>query len=123
MLLVYLDESGIGDIQHEKYVVVAGVIVQSEQFKSVQKRIEEVRDKYVPEKYRNGFVFHATDLFQGSEKPISRAEFPLALRHDALEELISIVGELKLPVVQAWQDRAAVRKKAIPSLTPRNRWY
>lgn len=110
MLLVYLDESGIGDIQHEKYVVVAGVIVQSEQYKAVQKRIEEVRDKYVPEKYRKNFVFHAADLFQGSEKLIGKAEFPLAQRHDALEALISITSELKLPVVQAFHEREAVRR-------------
>jgi hypothetical protein len=109
MLLVYLDESGIGDIQNEKYVVVAGVVVQAEQYKAVQKRIEDVRDRYVPEKYRKGFVFHATDLFQGSEKLISRDEFPMAERHNALEELISIASELNLPVVQAHHDREVVR--------------
>lgn len=110
MLLVYLDESGIGDIQNERYVVVAGVIVQAEQYKTVQKRIEEVRDKHVPEKYRKGFVFHASDLFKGSEKPISKTEFPLEKRRDALEELISIIADLNLPVVMAHQDREVVRR-------------
>jgi hypothetical protein len=110
MLLVYLDESGIGDAKHEKYVVVAGVIVQSEQYKVVQTRIEQVRDQYVPEKYRNGFVFHAADLFQGSEKVMNKAEFPLTKRRDALEGLISIIGELNLPVVQAFHDREVVRR-------------
>lgn len=108
MLLVYLDESGIGDIKLERYVVVAGVIVEADQYEAVKQKIEAVRDKYVPEEYRNGFVFHATDLFQGSEKRISRAEFPTEQRHNALEALISIVDEMNLPVALAHHDREVV---------------
>lgn len=115
MLYVYLDESGIGDIQNEKHVIVAGVIVQAEQQDAVQKRIEEVRDKYVPEKYRKDFVFHAADLFQGSKKVMSREAFPTAQRRDALEELIAIASELKLPIVQAWHSREDVGR-AFPDL-------
>lgn len=111
MLLVYLDESGIGNIEHEKHVVVAGVIIQAEQYKAVQKRIEEVRDKYVPERHRKGFVFHANELYQGMEKKISRDEFPLEQRRNALEELISILSEFHIPVVQGWHERAHVTKQ------------
>lgn len=110
MLFVYLDESGIGDIRVERYVVVAGVIVEAHQYEAVQQKIEAVRDKYVPEKYRKGFVFHATDLFQGSQKRISRDEFPTEQRHNALEDLISIVEKMNLPVALAHHDREVVCK-------------
>lgn len=110
MLLVYLDESGIGDAKNEKYVVIAGVVVQAEQYKGVVSRIDAIRDKYVPEKYRKGFVFHANEMFQGGERRISRDEFPMEQRQGALEELISIVSELHLPVVLAHHERQVVRE-------------
>jgi hypothetical protein len=109
MILVYLDESGIGDARNEKYVVVAGVIVPDTMYLDVVGRISQVRDKHVPEKYRHDFIFHATDLFQGSEKRITKSEWPLAKRHDALEELISIPEQLKIPVAQGWVERQKIR--------------
>ena len=41
---------------------------------------------------------------------MGRNEFPLGKRHDALEELISIISELKFPVVMAHQDREVIRE-------------
>jgi hypothetical protein len=117
MLFAYLDESGIGDISREKHVIIAGVIVRDVQIAELDARIGEVRDKHVPERYRNGFIFHASDLYQSTEKVISRNDWPTANRWDALEELMSLVGEFELPVAQSNVPREQILKDRT-ELTP-----
>src|SRR5687767_13402224 len=108
MLFAYLDESGIGDINNEKHVVIAGVLVSDQKVDALEKRIAEVRDKHVPEKYRNGFIFHAADLYQGNDKRIGKEDWSTSSRRDALEELMQIPAEFELPVAQGHVPRERI---------------
>lgn len=65
MKLVYLDESGLGPIGVEPYLVEAGVMIDDRQLARVKRRIQELVDKYVPEAHRPGFFVHAKHLFHG----------------------------------------------------------
>ena len=59
MRFVFLDEGGIS--QHEPFVVVAGVIVHGdEQLIPLEKKLDRLIRKHIPEEQQPGFVFHAT---------------------------------------------------------------
>src|SRR2546430_2602291 len=61
--LVYLDESGSST---EPFLVVAGVIIDADkQWRLVERNVNELIGKYVPEENQKGFIFHATDMLGG----------------------------------------------------------
>ena len=92
MRFIYLDESGIS--AKERVAVVAGIIVDADkQLKSVEKHVESIIADYVPEKYQEGFSFHATDLFHGGGRtPFDRRYFPIEWSHHALKKLLTVHG-------------------------------
>ena len=96
---VYLDESGIS--VNESVAVVAGVIVNADlQWKAVEKYLAELIDEYVPPERREGFVFHAKDLFHGTGRTIfDRRTFPLPRAHEALKKILAVPALFSLPVV------------------------
>ena len=107
--LVYLDESGISI--RETFCVVTGVLIDTDrQWKPVEKYVNGLIKKYVHEKDRREFVFHATELFRGSGKVFGdRSKYPLQRSHEALRKLLTIPSRFRLPVVFG-----VARKKPIP---------
>jgi hypothetical protein len=74
--MVHLDEAGIGNPKHEPWVVVAGVAVHADdQWRSLEQYLTTMADDFVPSHQRDGFVFHAKDLFHGSGV-FDRAKWP-----------------------------------------------
>jgi hypothetical protein len=77
--LVYMDEAGISKAAEEPFTVVAGVVVHADhQLNCVESALERILIRHIPERVRDGFVFHATELFNGGktlrrEKMISLA--------------------------------------------------
>jgi hypothetical protein len=95
--LIYADESGISI--HEKITVVAGVIIDADkQWISVKRAIDALINEYVPEEHRRDFVFHAKDLFSGA-KIFDRNKYPIERAHEALKKLLSVPGQMRLPIV------------------------
>ena len=63
MRLLYLDEAGTD--AGAPWMCVAGVLVHGDkEWPEVDLRIKALIDKYIPALHRDGFVFHATDVFR-----------------------------------------------------------
>lgn len=96
---VYLDESGISG--NESITLVAGVIINEDtQWKALEKHILGLIEEYVPAQHRDGFSFHAKDLFHCSGKIFGHAKtgYPRERAREALKELLSIPRRFNLPV-------------------------
>jgi hypothetical protein len=102
MRFVYVDESGISS--NESVVVVAGVVIDADsQWKSVESQISKLIEKHVREEDREGFCFHAKELFHGSGKVFGKREkYPLERSREALRELLAIPVNFGLPIVFGW---------------------
>ena len=99
MRTIYLDETGIS--VNDPIALVAGVIInEDEQWKSVETAVYELIDKYVPEEHRDGFSFHAKDLYHCSGKVFDhkRTGYPRERARAALRELLSVPRRFGLPV-------------------------
>jgi hypothetical protein len=104
---VYLDEAGTS--AREQIAIVAGVVIHAEtEWRPLNDYLEFLRQRYVPSHLRDGYVFHATDLFSGGK---NRADFPDAYRWRILDRLVSAPRKFRLGVVfgyrrkeEAWPD-------------------
>ena len=68
MRYVFLDEAGIANPAHEPFVVVGGPIVHADkQYKPLERYLYKMVEGFVPPEKRQGFVFHATELFSGGD--------------------------------------------------------
>jgi Protein of unknown function (DUF3800) len=96
--LLYLDEAGTD--KNSPWMCVAGVLTHGDrQWPEIDARILALIDKYILEPDRDGFVFHATDIFHGSGY-FRRERWPIEVRLAILADMAGIIGDLKLPV--AW---------------------
>lgn len=96
--LVYLDESGIS--VHEPVTVVAGVVINADQhWMRVDDYVRDLIDEYVPKEHRDGFIFHAKDLFHGSGLVFDKRKYPIEKSHEALLKLVSIPATFQIPIV------------------------
>jgi hypothetical protein len=98
--LLYLDEGGID--AKAPILAVSGVLIHGdEQYFEVDRRIKALIEKYIPQPDRLGFVFHATDIFHGSEYFDRRkAEWNTQeKRLPILNDLAKIIDDLSLPCV------------------------
>jgi hypothetical protein len=101
---VYLDESGISS--KEDVTIVAGVIIDADkQWKAIEQYVEALIEEYVPKEHQHGFVFHAKELFHGSQI-FDPAKYPMARRREALKKLIAIPATFGLPMVYGYSDKA-----------------
>src|SRR5581483_8259284 len=105
---IYLDESGIS--AKERVTVVAAIIVNADkELKAVQEHIDTIISDYVPEKYQEGFSFHAKDLFHGSGRtPFDRRHFPLDWARTALKRLLLVPGTFGLPIIYGFAEKPSV---------------
>lgn len=94
----YLDEAGISSFKHEPVAVVAGVIVHADrQWRSLYEHFEDLQNRFVPEENRDGFVFHAKDIWHGNGV-FDRDKWK-GDRREVLRELCNTVRKFQLPVI------------------------
>jgi uncharacterized protein DUF3800 len=106
--IAFLDEGGIS--QHENFVVVAGAIVHGdEQLIPLETKLEDLVRKHIPEKDRDGFVFHAAHIWSGAKYFKDREVWPWERRAAILDDLVAIPGELEIPIVYSWLEKEKVR--------------
>jgi hypothetical protein len=100
--LVYLDEAGISNPEHEPYVVVAGVIVDADKkLVAIERELQKIVQRFIPAQYREGFVFHAKEIFNGGKKNFIRdhPDWPDHIRTDVADALARIPRKFNIPVV------------------------
>jgi hypothetical protein len=94
--IAYFDEAGLGKPDEEPYLVVASLLVHGDtQSFEIDNSVDRLINLLIPENLRDGFEFHAKDLFSGHKKC---AILPKAQRWDLLKNFLSIVGVLNLPI-------------------------
>ncbi len=95
----FMDEAGIS--ANEPTVVVAAVFVHGDkQLVPLENELNALVRKYILADRRQGFRFHATDVFSGTGKIFAdRNEWPRDRRYALLRELARIPVRLDLPIV------------------------
>ena len=107
---VYLDEAGTA--AHEPLTVEAGIIIKPDAvWKAVEDRMADLIRTHVPEEYRDGFVFHAKDLFGGGKY---KNGWDLAGRLALLEAFAAIPGDFELPLCVGTARRGAMLEAVGP---------
>jgi hypothetical protein len=106
--LVYMDEAGLSNPKHEPVLAVAGVIVDADRkLIAVERHIEKLAARWIPDEQRQGFVFHATELFNGGGKVFRRhdPDWPLAKRLEIANSLADMPRRFGLPVAVGFINR------------------
>lgn len=113
MRITYIDESGTHD--DEPYFVIAGVIVHGDKkLAQVEDYLEFLVEKHIPEQDRIGFIFHATDIWNGNRYFKDKNEWPWERRESLFREIIETIPKFKLPVCVGFYDRV----RAVPFVKP-----
>lgn len=96
MRLIYTDEAGTS--APEPVRVVAAVIVQGdEEHRNLTREFQKVLDECVPASVRDGFVFHAADVFGGG-KGIDRQQWSFPDRLEFIKRVLGLMPEHSIPV-------------------------
>lgn len=115
MRIAYMDEAGVSSPKEEPFLTVAGIIVEGDStLNAVENHLERLLTRHIPLRLRDGFVFHATELFNGGgkvfrrEKPdlVGPREWSLERRLKVADELAAIPRKFNLPVALGWVERA-----------------
>jgi len=119
--IAFLDDAGRS--RRDPIVLVGGVLVDGEDRRdAVARRLDAIAAEFIPEADRDGFVFHAKDIFHGGGYFKDPLAWPRERRWPILWALIALPGELGVPVVFGHLDRAQYASQAIvraPGETPR----
>jgi Protein of unknown function (DUF3800) len=111
MRVIYLDETGHSF--KEPVAVVAGIILDPDkQSRLIADEIEALKSR-VPTEFRDGFFFHATDLYYGG--PL-RKVWSNESRWSLLEALVAIPRKLKVPLVIGVAHKPAMDIRQKPML-------
>lgn len=101
MRLVYMDEAGISNRDHEPFVIVAGAIIDADKkLVAVERHIESLIKRHIPDAKQAGFVFHAKELFNGGGQVFKRddPDWNFDRRLEIADQLAAIPKKFGLPV-------------------------
>jgi hypothetical protein len=105
---IYLEETGIS--AKEPIALVAGVIINEDlQWKAVERAVAELITEFVPVEHREGFSFHATDLYHCSGKIFHHSKYPRERAREALKRLLSIPRRFALPVSMGYLTKSTFK--------------
>lgn len=106
--LVYVDEAGISNRLQEPWLVVSAVIVDADKkLVAVERYLDKIVRRHIPQEHWDDFVFHATHLFMWGGKVFTKnnPEWPLHKRLEIADELAAIPKKFKLPLTHALLER------------------
>jgi hypothetical protein len=123
--LVYVDETGIANILHDPHTVVAGIIVHADtQLIGLESDLDSLVEKHIPEGFREGFVFHAKDIFNGSGKGYfnrKSEKWPMLDERWAIaDDLAGLVAKYQLPVAYGSVERSKIPPDILESFASIN---
>lgn len=105
MRQAFCDES----FSRSPFFVVAGPIIHADnQLIPVEEYLEALVEKYIPETDREGFVFHAADIWNNNGYFTDKDRWPHDLCWDILWDLISIPFLFHLPVSLGFKEKPHV---------------
>jgi hypothetical protein len=110
--LVYVDEAGISDKKQEPFLVVAAVIVDADkQLVALERHLDKIVSRHIPQEHQETFVFHASHLFNEGGKVFVRdnPDWPLQKRLAIADELAAIPARFRLPLTMTWIERANLK--------------
>ncbi|HZE52338.1 MAG TPA: DUF3800 domain-containing protein [Bradyrhizobium sp.] len=95
-----MDESGISS--GDPVLVVAAVIIEADkELIAIEKYLESLVEKHIPAQNRDGFVFHATDIYGGGKADClfhDRTVWPNEKRSAILEDLLAVPAKFDLSI-------------------------
>jgi hypothetical protein len=98
--VTYMDESGLS--RREPILVEAGIIVHGDdQVVPVEDQLAALVEKHIPADRREGFYFHATDIYGGGPKDCifhDKTEWPDERRWAILDDLVAVPAKFELPI-------------------------
>ena len=107
--LIYVDEAGISNKEQEPFLVVGAVIVHADdQLDGVERHFSQLVADWIPPEHRQGFVFHAKELFPGGGKVFNRADpaWPLSRRLELADALAAIPERFNLSLAIAFVEKS-----------------
>lgn len=105
MRLTFFDDAGLFNAKQEPFIVIGGVIVHAdEQLVPLERELAAVIEKHIPEQDRDGFVFHAMEIWNGG-RYFRREQWPAEKRHEILADLVAIPEKLQMPLSFGVQNR------------------
>lgn len=105
--LAYFDESGLFNKKQEPFVIVAGCIVHADnQLGKLEECLDIIREKHIPASERDGFVFHATNIFSGTKYFKNKEIWPWEKRSGILRDLASVPAGLGIPLIYGHVERS-----------------
>jgi len=80
----------------------------------VENNLERILQRHIPSRLRDGFVFHATEIFNGGktlkrekDNLVGPREWPIERRLAIAEEIMELPTKFKLPIAIGFTERAA----------------
>ena len=107
--LAYMDEAGISNPAQEPYLVVAGVLIHADKnLVEIERYLDRIVARYIPDEHQSGFVFHAMELFNGGGKVFKRDDprFTLPVRLEIANKLAVIPKKFGLRLAFGFIERA-----------------
>ena len=104
--LIYIDEAGIDD--RAPVVVLAGVIVEDKQWRSIERDIDDLILAQVPQSLRENWEFHAYELWCDKDSKLRKAGMTRDQRLQLLTDFLKIALKHRLPIICAIATKAKV---------------
>ena len=116
MRLTYLDDAGLFNSGQEPFIVAGGVMIDADrQMIAVEEHLAALVTKYIPEEDRDGFIFHAMELWSGSRYFKKHKDaWPLDRRMDVLRDLAAMPETFDLAVCWGFHDRELIPRYNFP---------
>ena len=115
--VLYLDESGVGSVEKDPYLCVAGVLIDADtQWISMANDLAAVLAHHTPQGVDRPPFIHAKDVFHGT-KDFHRDTWPGSSRIGLLASVSALPVKYDIPVVWCAVDRRDYAK-AHPNETP-----
>jgi hypothetical protein len=117
MRLAYIDEAGISHKGQEPFLVVVGVIIHADNnLVAIERHLDKLVTRHIPEQHHHDFVFHATELFNGGGKVFRREnpDFPLSKRLQIADDLAAIPRRFNVTIAVGFVDRHEFPRTSMP---------
>jgi hypothetical protein len=106
--VTYMDESG--NSPKDPILIEAAVILHGDdQVIPVEERLQHLIEKHIPRDKRDGFYFHASDIYSGGDKKcifFDKQEWPDEKRWAILDDILAIPKDFNLPIFAGIIERA-----------------
>lgn len=105
MRILYIDEAGVGSLEKDPIMVVAGVIIHADtQWRKLADHMDALLKQATPKGAMPPRCLHAKDIFHGT-KEFHRDHWPAEVRHQLLRDIAALPALYGIPIAWAAADR------------------